>query len=87
MNTWEIEILNSVNQLGGEADLRQIYGRLEKNIRLGRDHLRPTRWGGRPAYQHQVRSHISNLCETGQLRWVSRGRYAITAAGRPRLPL
>jgi hypothetical protein len=85
MNTWELAVLQAVAQLGGQATLAGIYSHLEHLLPLTAHHLRPTRWSGRPAYQHQVRSHISNLRQAGALRWVSRGMYALTSSGRVRL--
>jgi hypothetical protein len=85
VNAWETVILTGFHSLGGEAGLQALYKFLEKDTPLPRQHLRATRYGGRPAYQHQVRSHVSNLCDSGDLRRVERGRYAITQRGRARL--
>lgn len=85
MNIWEIAILKAIHQLGGQATLRQLYNGLHGMIHLTPNHLKATVHGGRPAYQHQVRSHVTNLCQADELIWVSRGCYAITAKGRARL--
>lgn len=85
MSEWEDAILDAVASAGGEADLSHIYSTLQGTMQLTKQHLRATQWGGRPAYQHQVRSHITNLCQAGALRWVSRGRYALTPGGRTRV--
>jgi len=85
MNVWEIAILKSINLLGGEAGLQQIYNKLADFIQLTEEHLRKTKWGGRPAYQHQVRSHITNLCQAGELARISRGRYSLTKKGLRRI--
>jgi hypothetical protein len=58
---------------------------LRRFIELTPEHLRETEWGGRPAYHHQVRSHVSNLCQPADLRRVSRGQYEITSRGRDRI--
>ena len=85
MNVWETAILKTINSLGGEAGLQQIYERLTIFIKLTEKDLRKTEWGGRPAYQHQVRSHITNLCQAGELGRVSRGRYSLTEKGQGRI--
>ena len=85
MNTWELAILRTVAEAGGELDLQGIYLGVRGFIRLSAEHLRLTAWSGRPAYHHQVRSHISNLCQANQLRSVARARYMITSAGRSRV--
>ena len=77
MPTWGMAILRCINSLGGAAHLQQIYERLPNFIDLTEMHLRATKWGGRPAYQHQVRSHITNLCQDGELIRISRGFYAL----------
>lgn len=87
MNIWEVAILKTVRSIGGKASLQQIYDILEKGnfIRLSNYDLRETQWNGRPAYQHQVRSHISNLVQAGELSRISRGVYTITENGRKRI--
>ena len=87
MNVWELAVLRSVDLLGGEGDLQDIYRTLPRFIQLTPDHLAPTKWGGRPAYQHQVRSHVANLCQAGDLARKARGRYALTPIGRQRIRL
>jgi hypothetical protein len=85
MNTWELAILRTIAEAGGELDLQGIYRGVGGFIRLSGEHLQLTAWSGRPAYHHQVRSHISNLCQVTQLRSVARARYVITSAGRSRI--
>jgi hypothetical protein len=85
VNLWEEAILRSVDAAGGSASNREIYGRVGKFISLSSEHLRPTQWGGRPAYEHQVRSHLSNLCGKGGLVRMGRGQYRLTPAGRARI--
>lgn len=85
MNIWEVSILKSIASLGGEATLSQIYDRIQSFIEMTENDLKETQWGGRPAYQHQVRSHISNLCQEGSLRRLSRGRYVLTTKGKSRI--
>lgn len=85
MGVWEVAILKCINSFGGEARLQQIYERLHEFIKLTEEHLRKTEWGGRSAYQHQVRSHITNLCQAGEVRRISRGYYSLTDKGLQRI--
>jgi hypothetical protein len=87
MNMWELAIIKIVMSLGGTVSLRMVYNSLEEGdiIGLNENHLRETKWQNRPAYQHQVRKHISNLTQAGDLSRISRGKYAITEKGRKRL--
>ena len=77
MKYWEGVIYRAIESLGGEADLQEIYRKLPDLIDLTEEHLRTTKWGRRPAYEHIVRSYIPNMCQSKLLRWVSRGRYRI----------
>jgi len=85
MNTWEMAILKSIQSLGGKAGLQQIYKRIPYFNPLTEKHRRETRWGRRPAYQHQARSHISNLRRRGELIRTSRGCYSLTEEGIRRI--
>jgi hypothetical protein len=85
MNIWEVAILTCINSLHGEADLQEIYKHIGNFIILEKRHLEETRYGGRPAYQHQVRSHITNLCQAGDLIRISIGRYSLTKKGQKRI--
>lgn len=87
MNVWEIAILKSIEHRGGEADTQQIYTDMESGafITLTENDLRITKYGGRLAYQHQVRSHLSNLTQSKDIHKVSRGVYSITAKGMKRI--
>jgi len=77
MYNWEGVIYKAIESMGGEADLQDIYATLPGLIKLAEAHLRETNWGGRPAYHHLVRSYISNMCQSGLLQRVSRGRYKL----------
>lgn len=85
MNRWEVAILRSVKLRAGETDLQAIYQTVGRFVPLSSEHVAPTRWGGRPAYHHQVRSHVTNLCQSGDLIRVARGRYTLSAKGRRRV--
>lgn len=86
MNAWEVALLRIIRERGGKADTQQIYADLEsgKFMALRERHLRLTEHGGRPAYQHQVRSHLSNLVDVGDLTRLSRGVYEATEKGQKR---
>ena len=74
---WEQAIYRSIESLGREACLPEIYEKVSDFVDLTDSHLRTTKWGGRPAYHHIVRSYITNMCQLGLLRRVSRGCYRI----------
>lgn len=78
MEHWEMAIYQSIESLGGEADLQEIYEEIPNHKDLTEKALRITKWGERPAYHHTVRSYISNMCQSGLLHKTSRGRYKIT---------
>ncbi|MGO9620798.1 MAG: winged helix-turn-helix domain-containing protein [Desulfobaccales bacterium] len=87
MAVWEIAILMCVRDIGKEAMLPQIYRNIGNYIELGPNHLEGTPYGGRPAFQHEVRSFISNLCKLGYLVREDRGCYSMTDKGRKRIDL
>lgn len=88
MNTWEIAILKSINSLGGEASLQEIYKEIPNFKELTEKHLRPlVSANDRIAYEQSVRSFISNLKEAGELKSIQRqrGRYSLTEKGLKRI--
>jgi restriction endonuclease Mrr len=85
MNAWEVAILKTYDHLDGCAKNRAIYDNVGKFIRLSQEHMRATVYGGRPAYEHQVRSHITNLYQAGHLQQLSRGYYCLTTKGKKRI--
>lgn len=84
-HSWELAILLSINSLDGEASLQEIYRKLPSFRQFTENEWRETQWGGRPAFQHQVRSHITNLCDAGCLERIGRGQYLLTQAGRRKI--
>ena len=80
--TWAEAILAAIGDLGGKATLKQVYSGVPKYRVLSREHLKETVWGGRPAFQHEVRSFVSGLVGSGKLHKVSRGTYQLTEEGR-----
>lgn len=86
MNTWEIAILKVIQSFNGEAELQQIYNKVPDFIQLTEEHLRRNpMYGNKPNYTHQVRSHISDLCQAGELIRISRGLYILTESGFRRI--
>jgi hypothetical protein len=87
LNTWELAILKSIDSDGGSANTKHIYESFESGefIELSEEHLRATSWEGRSAYQHQIRSHLSNLVQAGDLHRIGRGVYQLTEQGRHRI--
>ena len=78
MEDWEMTIYQSIESLGGEACLQEIYEEILNHKDLTESALRITKWRERPAYHHIVRSYISNMCQSGKLHRTSRACYKIT---------
>ncbi len=78
MEFWEMAIYQSIESLGGEACLQEIYKEIPNHKELSESALRITKWGERPAYHHLIRSYITNMCQCGLLHRTSRGCYKIT---------
>lgn len=85
MNIWEIAILECMSSIGEVASLPQLYKNISNFKPLTEKDLKETEHGGRPAYQHQMRSHMSNLYQAGDIKRVSRGCYSLTDNGRKRI--
>lgn len=83
---WTTATLRTIQALGGRATLQQVYERIDGFKDLNESHLIPTKWGGRPAFQHVIRSTSSHLRKTGKLRSGARGSYELTDEGRRALP-
>ncbi len=84
MFRWGYAIREILTHHSGEANLQEIYRTLEDSFPLEGGDRHVTVYGDRPAYQHVVRSVVSNLVQAGDLARVSRGRYALTERGRKR---
>lgn len=83
--TWECAILKSFAVLGGQADNPAIYRAVQKFKSLTARHLAiDPRYGNRPRFVHQVRSHITNLCDKGELRAIDDDLHELTPIGRAR---
>jgi hypothetical protein len=83
--TWEIAILKSIRHLGGHGYPDDVYKTVGLFKELTPQHRRATVYGGRPAYYHQVRSHLTNLCQSGDLINNSDAQYSLTPKGAARI--
>ena len=70
---WKTCVSEALQEYGGVADLQEIYSWVESSDWLGEQDK--IDWHGRPMYQHSLRACISKMRESGELEWVSRGRY------------
>jgi hypothetical protein len=83
--TWQEAILMSYAQFPeGRAINQDIYRTVGRFKALTASHMRP-QWDGRPAFQHQVRSHISDLCDRGDLIALGVDLHQITPQGKKRV--
>ena len=87
MESIGIAILRIIHSRGSEASTTQIYASLERGdfFELQKHHWQETIYGGRPAYQHEVRSYLSNMVQSGEIVRLSRGVYAITEKGEKQI--
>jgi triphosphoribosyl-dephospho-CoA synthetase len=83
MPTWEEAILKIISSKGGSASLEEIYLQIRHYVSLTSRHLVITY--GVPAFHHQVRAHVDDLMDKGEVRRTARGVYAITAKGDARI--
>jgi hypothetical protein len=79
MSEWEVAILKSIKDLGGEARSIDICERTSKFIQLTARHGEITY--GRPRYYHGVRSYLSNLLDDRYVIRKAKGVYSLTPAG------
>ena len=87
MNTWEIAILKSIESLGAEGELKQIYEKIPSFRPLTKENKRITKWK-EPKYQHQIRARVWVLWDKkGELIWISEGCYRLTKKGIRRLEI
>lgn len=77
-------ILKIIGSHKGGATNAQIYSELEEGtyFTLSASQLAKTRWSGRPAYRHEVRSYLSNFVKRGLLEHISRGLHALPTTGK-----
>jgi len=86
MLDWENAILRTIEFIGGNVSNKQIYDNVSKFKSLSRNQLRETEWGDRPAFQHTIRTYLSNLVKTKLIERVSRGVYRLTEKAEEILP-
>jgi len=85
MRYWEIAILRTINSLGRNVTNKEVYDRISRFIDLTENDLKATRYGGRPAYVHEIRKYISDLVKSGDLIKIKTGVHSITDKGLKRI--
>ncbi len=71
------QICEALDALGGKAELADIYRWLESHDRLTPEDLQETRYGGRPNFQHIIRSTVSRMVAAHLVVRVGRGEYRL----------
>ena len=79
-------ILDVYRSFGSSVANPEVHGQFgvtkeRKKVILPSDFFRETRFSGRPAYVHPIRTYISELRRGGYLEQVGRGVYVIAAKG------
>ena len=74
---WEQHIISAITSQRRPVALTEIYDWIGHNCDLEPNDLRETRFGGRPNYQHSIRSTASNMVRKEMLVWVERGVYRL----------
>lgn len=82
---WEISILKCYKFFGGKCYNKDVYKKIKDYVELTEEHLKK-QWR-RPAYYNQIRSHIANLCDSGDLRKIDYAYHEITKKGLNRLDI
>ena len=75
MQSWRLAILQTIESLGGQASLQEIYAQIPNFKPLTEKDL--TEWGHQPMYHHYIRNIIAKLCKSGELIHISRGFYSL----------
>lgn len=84
---WERLILQIIYDLGGNANLQQIYEALMKGNYIKLSERQLAKSYGRPSFHHEVRSFISNLKDQGCVKKIERANYEITPIGESKIRL
>ena len=77
---WKDLLLRALRSLGSEADMLDIYKWVEANTELPERYLEDSGYGGRPRYQHILRSYASKMVKNRELERVHRGRFRTPGA-------
>jgi restriction endonuclease Mrr len=87
MESIETAILRIIFDHRSQVSTSQIYKALEAGgyFKLQEHHLTETIYGGRPAYQHEVRSYLSNMVQKGLVERLAWGVYGITELGKRKI--
>ena len=75
MQSWRLAILKTIESLGGQASLQEIYAQIPTFKPLTEKDL--TEWGHQPMYHHYIRSIIARLRKRRELFPISRGVYSL----------
>lgn len=83
-------VLDVFRSFGDQVENRYVYGEFgdtseRKKVTLPDEFFRETRYSGRPALVHWVRSYISGLRREGYILQAARAVYAITQKGEQAL--
>ena len=69
-------LLKIISGHNGAVSTQDIYKALETGRYLNTHEMRSTpQYGGRPAYQHSIRSYLSKMVKDGSIEKVGRGEY------------
>lgn len=82
---WEEAVLLTFAHHGGIAPNWKVYRDVEKFRSLSERNLRRPAYGNRFAYENDLRSHIANLCDKGELKLIKRGLHELTPDGWDRV--
>ena len=77
---WKDLLLRALRNLGGEAEMVDIYKWAEANRELPEKFLQDSGHQGRPRYPHILRSYASKMVKNHELVSVRRGRFRIPCA-------
>jgi hypothetical protein len=74
---WQKEITDALRNLRGTVSLGDIYKWLENHGNLTEEELSASPYGGRPWFQHSIRSTCSNMARTGKIQHIGSGLYRL----------
>ena len=83
---WKTSIVEGLRNLGGEADMVDVYKWLESMGWLGEKDLEDSGYGERPRYQHSLRACASTMVKKGELIRICPGRFRLPGHRRKPMP-
>ncbi len=86
-NTWEEAVLQTLVDLGDNAELQEIYARIKRSgyVIVTPDLEALHSKYNEPNYHIYVRSTLVSLKKKNQVEWIDRGVYSISSEGLERL--